>query len=327
MAEPMKLFVLVLLAAQLVAAVSATSSTVRLNDGTFMPRVAAGSWQYESAEIPAAIANALATGYRHLDTAHDYCADGSTGDCRSKGKSVQQAIGVALQKSGLPRDELYITTKVPGCGLQGIGFDTCAEDSVAAAKGNLNELNATYTDLLLVHFPPDGGCGPSNCAAMQKQWTALTEQVLAKNLTRTLGVSNFCVSCLECLMSMPHAVTPAVNQVEYHVGMGPDPEGLLSYSAGKGIVVEAYSPLGTGSPELLNGSLTTSIGQAHNKSSPSTALRWILEHIPALTVKAANPAYLTEDLAILGWSLTEAEVKQLDAATSPAGTPSFKCTS
>lgn len=304
---------------------AAGSSVVQLNDGTMMPRVATGTWQYTGQEISGAITAALEIGYRHIDTAHDYCADGSTGLC--SGGSVQKAIGQAVTASKLKRDELYITSKVPGCGLQGIGFESCATDSVQAAQDNLRELNMSHTDLLLVHFPPHGGCGPINCAAMRKQWEALTTQVLQKGLTRTLGVSNFCISCLQCLEGVPNALTPAVNQIEYHVGMGADPEGLLSYSATKGIVVTAYSPLGTNSPDLINGTVTTRIGKAHGKGAAEVALRWILEHVPSLAVKAANPKYLAEDIDILTWNLTAAEVQELDAAQAPAGTPSFMCTS
>jgi len=171
-----------------------------------------------------------------------------------------------------------------------------------------------------------GGCTPKNCAAMQKQWTALQDEVLHQNLTRTLGVSNFCISCLECLKAIPGAVTPAVNQIEFHVGMGQDPEGLLSYSAKEGIVVEAYSPLGTNTSELIHGKLTTQIGKAHNKSSPEVALRWILEHIPAVTTKSINPVHLAEDLAVTKWHLEPEEIAKLNAMHTPKGTPSFMCT-
>jgi len=312
-----------------IAVAQASTPSVRLNDGTLMPRIAAGTWQYKHSQVPQAVSAALAAGYRHIDTAHDYCDDGSTGDCSAVGKSVQQGIGAAIKSSGIARDKLYITTKVPGCGLQGTSFHNCGSDSVAAAKDNLVQLGMEYTDLVLVHFPPSGGCGPKNCDAIREQWTALTHHVLHKNLTRTLGVSNFCVSCLKCLLEERAftPVVPAVNQVEYHIGMGPDPEGLLSYSARAGIVVEAYSPLGTNTTELINGHLTSTIGAAYNKSSPEVALNWILQHIPAVTTKSGNPQHLAEDLGVLDWKLTDADMQKLDAATKPAGTPSFMCSS
>jgi len=108
--------------------------------------------------------------------------------------------------------------------------------------------------------------------------------------------------------------------------MGADPEGIMSYSAQHGIVVEAYSPLGTNTTELIDGHLTTAIGNAHNKSSPEVALRWILQHIPAVTTKSSNAAHLAEDLGVLNWNLTESDMTKLDAATKPSGTPSFICT-
>merc|ERR1712195_317925 len=169
--------------------------------------------------------------------------------------------------------------------------------------GDFLSLSISHRALTLsaVHFPP-GGCGPRNCALMRNQWSALTHHILHKNLTRTLGVSNFCVSCLKCLLEMPGAVVPAVNQIQYHVGMGADPEGIMSYSAQHGIVVEAHSPLGTNTTELIDGHLTSAIGVAHNKSSPEVALRWIMQHIPALTTKSSNAAHLAQNLAVLDWS-------------------------
>ena len=126
-------------------------------------------------------------GFTHIDTAHDYCADGTTGSC----KTGSTQLGISKAIAGVARDSLFITTKVPGCGKQGIGRSTCAADSLAAAEANLRELNTSYVDLLLVHFPPSGGCGPANCEVIRKQWKALSESHLATNKTRALGASHY----------------------------------------------------------------------------------------------------------------------------------------
>ena len=118
---------------------------------------------------------------------------------------------------------------------------------------------------------------------------------------------------------------PAVNQIEYHIGMGADPEGLLSTCAARGIVPQAYSPLGDSTPELISGDLVTSIGAAHNKSGVQVALRWIYQHGVAVTTKSTNAAHLAQDLDIFDWKLTDAEQARADAATKPKGTPSFMC--
>lgn len=297
---------------------------ITLNNGVKMPAVAAGTWEYDTATSTLSVTSALASGFRHIDTAHDYCSDGSTGSC--KDGSNQAGIGKALKASGLARSDYFITTKVPGCGLQGISREACAADSTKAAQANLDELGLPFVDLLLVHFPPVGGCGASNCEVIRKQWAALTTFYQA-NKTRAIGVSNFCPSCLKCLAQDDGAIVPAVNQFKYHIGMGTDPEGLLSYCKAHGIQAQAYSPLGDNSKELISGALVTKVGAAHNKSGAQVALHWIWQHGVAVTTKADKKEYLDQDLDIFGWSMTDAEMAEADGATDPSGTPSFMCSS
>jgi len=315
----------VFLASVLVATVaSAAVPNIKLNNGVLFPAIAAGTWQYNSSTAEASITEAFKEGFRHIDTAHDYCGDGTTGKC-SDAVSNQGGIGLALKASGIARTDFFVTTKVPGCGSQGISRDNCAADSVAAAKRNLVELGLPRVDLLLIHFPPQGGCGALNCKVIQSQYKALQDEILAANLTRALGVSNFCVSCLECLKAggLDAPLPPAVNQVQYHVGMGVDPGGLKTYCDKNGILLEAYSPLGDG--KLVSDALTAGIGKAHGKSGVQVALRWIVQHGWAVTTKSSNPAYLADDIDIFDWQLSSAEMAQLDAATTPAGKPSFMC--
>jgi diketogulonate reductase-like aldo/keto reductase len=98
---------------------------------------------------------------------------------------------------------------------------------------------------------------------------------------KSIGVSNYCKSSLECLFEMEDEdfITPVMNQVQYHVGMGPDPEGIVSYSSSKNILTQAYDPLGMryhNNTDLINGTLVTDIGQAHGKAGTSVALKWII---------------------------------------------------
>ncbi len=299
--------------------------TVTLRNGVAMPAVSAGTWEYNTTSAHASAAAALKLGYRGLDTANDYCGDGSTGDC--KGASNQGGVGAAIAAAGLARGDVFVTTKVPGCGMQGISRNNCGADSVAAAEDDLKELGLAQVDLLLVHFPPPLGCGVLNCGTIKKQWAALAAWANTTKKTRALGVSNFCVSCFKCLAEDPSLPVPLVNQVQFHVGMGPDPEGLMSYCKAQNIVVEAYSPLGDGkSKELITGDLTTGIGKSHNKSSVQVALKWIWQHGHPLTTKSLNPAHLAQDADLFSWELTADEVAKLDASTTPSGTPSFMCT-
>ena len=118
-----------------------------------------------------------------------------------------------------------------------------------------------------------------------------------------------------------------VNQLQYHVGMGSDPNEIRSYLASHNITMQAYSPLGDNTTELIDGDLTTRIGAAHNKSSVQVALKWIWQRGHALTTKSSNPKHLAQDIDIFDWQLSSDELTQLDAATKPSGNPSFMCTS
>ena len=311
----------------IVVAVIALNPSIRLNNGVEMPVVAAGTWQYDKDYAQKSVTEAIAAGFTHIDTAHDYCADGTTAsfagaDCTSKGGSNQVGIAPAIKGR---RAALFLTTKVPGCGAQGTSFRNCGADSVAAADKNLAELGVHYVDLLLIHFPPLGGCGARNCHAIQQQWHALTQSHLQTNKTRALGVSNFCISCLKCLAETPGALVPAVNQFQYHVGMGADPGGLVSYCKAQGIVPQAYSPLGDNTTELITGDLVNSIGKVHNKTGVQVALRWIWQHGVAVTTKSGNLEHLKQDLDLFDWQMSDEQLARADAATSPKGKPSFMC--
>jgi len=315
----------------LMLATATPMPTVLLNNGVEMPAVAAGTWQYSSTVAGQSVTAALSVGLTHIDTAHDYCADGSTAPALAScahhgGGSNQQGISTALAATSRPRSSLFITTKVPACGSQGMSRAHCTADTLKAAQQNLDELNVTYVDLLLIHFPPVGGCGALNCGLVREQWRALT-QIYKANKTRAVGVSNWCISCFECLAKDADALVPAVNQFQFHIGMGADPGGLISYCKSKGVVPQAYSPLGDNTKELIDGPLVTEIGSSHNKSGVQVALRWIWQHGVAVTTKSSSRAHLADDMALFDWTLTPAEMAKADAATSPKGKPSFMCSS
>lgn len=109
--------------------------------------------------------------------------------------------------------------------------------------------------------------------------------------------------------------------------MGPDPKSLVSYGQSKGIVSQAYSPLGDGSSELITGELVSGIGKAHNMTGAQVSMRWLIERDIALTTKTTKASHMQQDLDIFGFQLADAEGSTLDAATSPAGKPSWACDS
>ena len=203
---------------------------IKLRNGVNMPLVAAGSGGDSDAQAKTGVKLALQQGFNSIDTAHDYgCLDG---------------VGEALTEWGVEkRSSFFLTSKVPGCGVPTQGLQPpCFENTLKMATSDIVKLQTPYVDLLLLHFPPIDGCGGLSCTKIQEQWTAL-EQLYAANKTRSIGVSNYCRDCIECVLKNA-TVKPMVNQVQYHVGMGADPSGLIDYCHSEGIVVEAYSPLG-----------------------------------------------------------------------------------
>merc|ERR1712232_167076 len=268
--------------------------THKLNNGVEMPMMSIGTWQYDTSTAEQVVKDALSVGFNHIDTANNY--------------RNQKGVGAALQ--GVARDSYFLTTKIP---------EGSRNQTKAYLEQDLEELGLDYVDLMLVHFPPRG----NSCSAMQAQWAAMDEFYNAGK-AKAIGVSNYCPSSLECIMQTA-TVTPAVNQVQYHVGMGVDPIGVKSASEKYGIHLQAYSPLGNGKSDLITGDLVTSIGSAHGKTGAQVALRWIQENGVSLTTKTTKTSHMQEDLDVFTFQLSAEDKASLDGATKPSGSPSFMC--
>ena len=304
-----------------------------------MPLVSAGTWQYNATEAASVVELALGAGFRHVDTAYDY------GNQRGCSTGLRRGSAAA----GLERGDVFVTTKVPGCGVQGVDPGDCSGSTKAFLETDFAELGSDfglggYIDLVLLHFPPcvtdpqpgsptttrcskdRSGCSSANCAAIKDQWAVLEEFYGAKKI-RAIGVSNFCDACLACLAGA--AVQPAVNQVQLHVGMGSDPQGFFAMNARYGIQTQAWSPLGSGghgSSEILSGNLTSAVARAHGKSTAQVALKYLLAKGAAVATKSSSAAHLAQDIALFDWALSDADVAALDAASFAADdVPSFMC--
>ncbi len=325
--------------AALIAAfgIAVTSPTVILRDGVTMPLMAAGTWQYNDTVAARSVEMAIAAGFRHIDTAFTYYN--------------QKGVSTGLRRSGVARSELFVTTKVPGCGVTppsetkpDLSTVRCAEDTLAAVRTDVSELGSDYpglggqVDLILLHFPPctaqekttcfaaRRGCQPDHCPLVQQGWRAL-ERARALNLTRSIGVSNYCRGCLDCLKN--EATQPVVNQIQLHLGMGADPQHFVSTNVARGIQVQAWSPLGSGghgSSEILHGNLTSQIGSSHGVLPAQVALKWLTTKGAAVVTKSSNPDHLRQDLDLFGFDFTQDEEGMLDGASfASADTPSFMC--
>eukprot|EP00932_Pfiesteria_piscicida_P002374 SRR837773.1231.p1 GENE.SRR837773.1231~~SRR837773.1231.p1 ORF type:complete len:294 (-),score=143.31 SRR837773.1231:74-871(-) len=254
-----------------------------------------------------------------IDTAFDY--------------HNQDGVGKAIADSGKARESIFLETKVPGCGLdKAVRVFKCYDDTKAALEQNLQLLNQSYVDLVIIHFPPVGAmvtrtCSPV-CSEVRNQWKAL-EEFYAAGKAKAIGVSNYCASCFKCLDGFA-TVFPMVNQVQYHIGMGPDPSGFKSEAEKRGVVLQGYSVLGNKpwrqgpDPDILSGKFTTGLAKAHNKSTVEVALKYVVKQgVPAVT-KSSNPAHLASDLDLWSWDFTAEELEAANQYKN-SGSPSFSC--
>lgn len=263
-----------------------------------MPMIGLGTWLYPDAVAQSAVTTAFSLGYRHVDTAFGY--------------KNQGGVGQGLQASRVPREEYFITTKVPG-GLNASATKAALDESLAL-------LRTTYVDLMLIHYPG------SDSASRKEQWLAL-EQWALSGKARAIGVSHYCRTHIEEVMSVSH--TPiAVNQNQYHVGMGRDTQPRLhdrAFDESQGILFEAYSTLCgpcdyPGNETLLTGPLVTRIGRAHNKTGAQVSLRWAVQQGIPVIPKSSTAAHLRENFELFDFALTAEEMAVLSSATSPAET-------
>lgn len=264
-----------------------------------MPMIGIGTWQYNNSLAEDTVSTAFKMGYRHVDTALGY--------------GNHMGVGEALGKSGLQREEYFVTTKIPG-GLNATG-------TLQAVTRSLRELGLDYVDLMLIHYPASwtGEGGPD---ARKEEWLALEEWAMSGG-ARAIGVSHYCKSHIEDLLSV--ATLPiSINQVEYHVGMGPSADNVnddRDWMESQGIVYQSFSPLcgPCADPmELITGEVVTEIGMPHEKSGPQVALRWLTQQNIPIIPKSSNPKHMASNMDVFDWDLTDVEMKTLTDTATPA---------
>ncbi len=253
-------------------------STVKLNNGVEMPRLGLGVFRAPRGEVTReAVLTALAAGYRHIDTARIY--------------GNERDVGRAVLESGVPRNELFLTTKLWN---DDQGYDS----TLRACERSLKELGLEYVDLYLMHWPVPG--------QRLESWRAL-EKLLADGKCRAIGVSNFMEHHLEELLGRAKVV-PAVNQVEQHPFLYQ--QSLQRYCAAKGIVVEAYSPLTKG--QRLGESNVVEIARKHGKSPAQVLIRWCLQHDLVVIPKSVRETRIRENASVYDFSLSAEDMRRLD---------------
>ncbi|MFF4081996.1 aldo/keto reductase [Streptomyces sp. NPDC001777] len=248
---------------------------VTLNNGVTMPQLGFGVFQVPDEETTAAVASALEAGYRSIDTAAIY--------------GNERGVGKALAASGIPREELFVTTKLWN---EDQGYDRAS----AAFDASLDKLGLDHVDLYLVHWPaPDRDLYVQTYKALEK--------ILADGRARAIGVSNFQVSHLRRLMEHT-GITPAVNQVELHPGL--QQKALRAFHAEHGIATEAWSPLAQGA--VLDDQAIVGVAEAHGVTPAQVVLRWHLQSGNIVIPKSVTPARIRQNLDVFGFRLTDADM-------------------
>lgn len=248
----------------------------RLNDGKEMPMLGFGTWQLKDGkEATAAVLKALETGYRHIDTAAIY--------------GNEESIGKAVMESNIPRDEIFITTKI---------WNDAHNDPMKAFNESLKRLRMDYVDLYLIHWPVN---------ERNETWQAM-EEILQHGKARSIGVSNFTIRHLEELMGQSEIV-PAVNQVEFSPFLYQ--KDLLDFCKSSKIQLEAYSPLSRA--KKLDDPRLKSIAQKYNKSPAQIMLRWSIQHSVVVIPKSRHPDRIKENADIFDFSISPADMKSLDS--------------
>lgn len=252
-----------------------TVPSIVLNNAVKVPQLGFGVYQIEPDEVRGATELALDAGYRHIDTAAAY--------------ANEAGVGQAVRNSGIPRDEIFITTKLRNA-------DQGYESALAAFEHSRRELGVDVIDLYLVHWPY-----PRHNRFVES-WKAL-EKLYAEGAVRAIGVSNFLEPHLDRILAEGEIV-PAVNQIELHPSF--QQAELTRYSAARGIAVEAYSPLGQG--EDLNSAVVRRLAETHGVTPAQIILRWHLQLGHIVIPKSVAAERIQENIDVFDFSLSEQEV-------------------
>ena len=259
------------------------SPLLPLNDGHSIPQLGLGVYKVEDALAADTVQVALEAGYRHVDTAALY--------------ENERGVGLGLARSGLPREDVFVTTKVWN---DRHGYD----ETLRAFDESLGKLGLDYVDLYLIHWP----------APRQDRYVdtyRALESLRADGRARSIGVSNFHTHHLDRLLRETD-VTPAVNQIELHPWLAQAE--LRRFDAAHGILTEAWSPLARG--RAIGSPVLGAIGAKHGKSAAQVVIRWHLELGNIVIPKSVTPARIRENLDVFDFALGADDLEAIAALDS-----------
>lgn len=253
--------------------------TIRLNDERSIPQFGFGVWQVSTDDIVDAVTHALRTGYRHIDTAQAY--------------GNEEGVGKAIADSGIPREELWVTTKLNN------GKHTRSE-AVAEAKTSLSKLGLDYLDLYLIHWPTPG------TGDYVDTWRGM-QDAREQGLAKSIGVSNFQPDHLQRLAD-DGGTLPTVNQIELHPTFANAT--VVAANEGHGIKTEAWSPLGLGAD--LSNEIVTSLAEKLGRTPAQVILRWHLQQGRIVFPKSVTPSRIEENFNVFDFELSDTDLAEID---------------
>ena len=259
-----------------------TTPTLSLNDGHSIPQLGYGVFLVPPEDTERAVSEALEIGYRHIDTAAAY--------------RNEEGVGAAIAASGIPRDELFVTTKLWNDRHDG-------DDPHAAIAESLEKLSLDRVDLYLIHWPTPAKDNYVNA------WQRLIE-IRQQGLARSIGVSNFLVPHLERIVAETQVI-PAVNQIELHPAY--QQRDVTEWAKEQGIRIESWGPLGQGKYDLFGTPAVSDAAAAHGKSPAQVVLRWHLQKDFIVFPKSVRAERLKENIDVFDFTLSDAEIEAIDA--------------
>lgn len=264
-----------------------------MNNGNTIPCVGYGTYKTSDEDAYEAVLSAIRAGYRHIDTAAFY--------------KNEEGVGRAVRECGLPREELFITSKV-------WNTDRGYEKTKKAFADSMERLGLAYLDLYLIHWPANKKQFGNDAEKINAETWRAMEELYAEGKIKAVGLSNFLPHHIEELMKTAK-VKPMVNQIEFHPGWAQLE--TSEYCRKNDIVTEAWSPLGR--RDALDCETLKEIGKKYGKSTAQVCIRWILQHGILPLPKTVNPSRMAENADVFDFELTEEEMKSIDKLENLGG--------